>query len=195
MDSSKSVAHLFKQRSSAVLLCFVLTITSGAYTWWQLVQIQQGQLFLVQLSGEKPASSYELFDAKRSATQFLIPAVLCVILLGGLALFLIIRWEQLKFTDSKTWKAVAAILIICAIIDLVTTIRFFNQQGVHLEVHPGIRLFGYAYGRTVGPFLGKTVQAIGIIFVSKLMGRAGTLLLTLVALIYLATGIYNSLQA
>ncbi|MBT5019867.1 MAG: hypothetical protein HON04_14115, partial [Planctomicrobium sp.] len=112
MSSSHQVEYLLKQRRIAVLLCLVLTLSAAAYTWWQLDQLQQRKLFLVPLSGEKPASSYELFDAKRSATQFMIPAILCVILLGGLAMFLIIRRDQLTFNNSNPWKALAAVLIL-----------------------------------------------------------------------------------
>src|SRR5262245_31527822 len=81
------------------------------------------------------------------------------------------------------------------IADLATTMWFFHTHGIEFELHPGIRLMGYAYGRTIGPFAGKTIQAIGILLVSVLMPEQwrGKLLL-LAAIGYFAAAVYNLAQ-
>ena len=80
-----------------------------------------------------------------------------------------------------------------AIADLATTLAFFHAQGIDLEFHPAIRLFGDAYGRTVGPIAGKMVQAIAIIVLSRFLGRFGPWLLVLATAIYGIAAAYNLL--
>ena len=75
--------------------------------------------------------------------------------------------------------------------DLVTTIYFFHVKGIIYELHPGVRLFGYAYGRTVGPILGKAVQALGVLAIASLLGSRGGWLTLAVGAIYLVAAIYN----
>ena len=78
--------------------------------------------------------------------------------------------------------------------DMVTTLWFFHDGGIDLELHPGIRLFGYAYGRSAGPILGKAVQAIGVAGVACVSGRIGSLLLGTVTCLYVFAAVYNISQ-
>ena len=65
------------------------------------------------------------------------------------------------------------VFAIAVLADLITTVRFFHSKGIVFELHPGIRLFGYAYGRSVGPVLGKSVQALGLLAVACLLSPRG----------------------
>lgn len=98
-------------------------------------------------------------------------------------------------TDRKGWKLVALIFVASSILDLLTTIRFFNDLNIHTELHPGIRLFGYAYGRTIGPILGKGIQLVTLFVFARLLGKAGFALLLMATVLYTMGAIANAMNA
>jgi hypothetical protein len=87
-----------------------------------------------------------------------------------------------------------ALFQLSVLADLVTTLWFFHDDGIDLALHPGTRLFGYAYGRTIGPLLGKTVQAVGVLGVAHIIGRGGVVLLSTVTCFYVLAAVYNISQ-
>ncbi len=60
---------------------------------------------------------------------------------------------------------ILVLLILCFLADLGSTLWFFHALGIDLEVHPAIKLFGYAFGRSAGPVLGKMLQLAGIMLI------------------------------
>ena len=78
--------------------------------------------------------------------------------------------------------------------DLATTLWFFHTRGIQHELHPGIRLFGYAFGRTVGPVLGKALQLLGILAVASVLPRLAFSVLVLATATYAAAVAYNIAQ-
>ena len=173
-------------------LTSVIGIASCAlYAYWQLVRVREGHLFALALPWDRPPSSVEVIDARISAEQHLITAVIAVCVIGIATAFILSRsdWSRSRAPRLST---ICLLLFVAAVAaDLFTTLRFFHASGIDHEFHPGVRLFGYAYGRTMGPLLAKLVQAAGIILFASFMPRAGNGLLIVVAFVYGAGALYN----
>jgi hypothetical protein len=126
--------------------------------------------------------------ALASAKKFIyaaMGAVLAITLVLGVAL------RKKRFQDLTFRWPLIAIFLIAGLADLATTLVFFHTQGVNYEVHPGIRLIGYAYGRTIGPILGKTFQIVGIVFISAIFPRFAVFLLCTASLFCGLAAIHN----
>lgn len=161
---------------------------------FQLQQVAAGHLFLFSMPWDAPPSAIELIDAKLSVAETQTAAVVVV---AVIALVLMITGpvatkrlrEQKLF--SRSLQIVFAVAV-CA--DMFSTVWFFHVQGIDFEFHPAIRLFGYAYGRTMGPIAGKLIQAAGVLYVAMLLKGRGILLIYCVSAVYMAAAIYNVLQ-
>jgi hypothetical protein len=180
----------FAKQNLRSLWVIVVALAVG-YTWWQLKQIDEGHLFAFALPWDRPPIPAEIADAELSAQGYLIPAIVAVLVIGCAtwAIFPRLRFPVSK--PSRGWKLAAALFLIATLADLLTTLAFFHRSGVNLELHPGIRLFGYAYGLTIGPITGKLVQAFGILLLAFLVGRAGIVLLAVVTFVYGIAAIHN----
>jgi len=158
----------------------------------EMHRIQNGNLFLFALSGEAPATLGEIEDAEESARIFLVPALLCACVIGSALTFGVPHLQsRIKVRPIPSWL-IAALILAC-MADFITTIRFFRTAGVDFELHPGIRLFGYAYGRTAGPAIGKVVQVVGLLALAAVLGRWGSYLIVLATVLFTAAAIYNFL--
>lgn len=160
----------------------------------ELQRVEQTNLFLFAVPWDAPASPVETVDARITARDYAVPAFIFLLLIGLVATFA--GSARLAAAPEPTrlrfWLTLAFLLSVLA--DLATTLWFFHDGGIDLELHPGIRLFGYAYGRTTGPIAGKIVQAVGILLVSRISRRGGVLLLGTVTCVYAAAAIYNASQ-
>jgi hypothetical protein len=161
---------------SAVAAGAVLTLAAATLAWAELRRVESGALFALRLPGEADPSPEERDDARTSANENRSAAVLVVVAIGAAATFIATigrhRWAAGRFQPGWS-RAILIFFVIAVPADLVTTVRFFHSKGIVFELHPGIRLFGYAYGRSVGPILGKTVQALGILAVAGLLSPRG----------------------
>ena len=101
-------------------------------------------------------------------------------------------WRRTEL--SAGWWALIAVFILSALADFATTVWFMSSRESISSSIPGIRLFGYAYGRTVGPLAGKVVQAGGIVGLAVFLPRMGRLLLVIATIIYATGAAYNFWQ-
>lgn len=170
----------------------VLTGAMLFAAWYELRRVEQGQLFAVSFSWDAPASSLEVQDAQATAADYLVPAMGFLTLAGVVVASAGPRRVIPAVAPSRLRRWLTVIFLASVVADLSTTLWFFHDGGVDLELHPGIRLFGYAYGRTTGPVAGKLVQAAGILLVSRLNDRAGLVLLGVVTCFYFSAAAYNA---
>lgn len=186
--------HAFRTRwrwiVGSLLVTGFLLLTARAV----LNRVQRGELFLLAMPWDTPASSVEVIDARMTAEEYLLPAS---IFLGLVGLTVALAGPQRLAPSSPASRLefrLTMIFLASAAADLVTTLWFFHDGGIDLEVHPGIRLFGYAWGRTAGPIAGKLVQAAGILLLCRVIRRGGLLPLITVTCAYTAAAVYNISQ-
>lgn len=169
----------------------VAFLALAGYAYWQLNRVHQGHLFALALPWDRPPTLAEILDAKLSAQTYLLPAVIVVLTIGCVAAIMQPRLQLSTTKPSRMETGAIALFLVAAMADLLTTLRFFHQVGVNYELHPGIRLFGYAYGLTIGPIAGKAVQAAGVLIFAMFAGRGGIPLMAVVTLVYGAAAIHN----
>lgn len=155
--------------------------------------MERGQLFLLALRGERAASEVEILDARQSAEAYKYPAVGAVLAIG-----IVVAWfdPMARSAKSFSWSApLLAVFGIAVVADLATTVMFFHTHGVFEELHPGVRLFGYAYGRTIGAVLAKIVQFVGVLAIACFLGRYGQWVIVVATFLYVAAAVFNSFLA
>lgn len=177
-----------------IVFGLLLTVMIAVIAWLELQRVGDGRLFLFAVSWDAEPTAIEKHDARQSATDMQLPAT-AFLLVAGTAVSLSgpDRFQNWLPSTRMQWLSVS-VLLISALMDLGSTLWFFHDGGIDLELHPGIRLFGYAYGRTVGPIAGKLVQVVGILAVACWLGRSGRVLIVIVTVFYLAASIHNVLQ-
>lgn len=156
----------------------------------QLQRLIEGRLYLLSLPWDAAATDVQIEDARQSAAENQWNAVLVILVLG-----VVLSVTARSVCQPRHWQWNRPILLVFALsvlADLATTIWFFHGLGVEFEFHPAIRLCGYAYGQTIGPILGKTIQAVGVLYVAILLKNRGHWLLILVSTVYSAAAIYNA---
>ncbi len=169
-----------------------------AIAWWLLGRVAAGWLFLLAIAVDYPATAGEIVDARESAQYYFVPAVACVA-----ATTSVLAWAMRRGVRASAALARRAIAVLvndhrvpvglflaATFADLVTTLWFVHHAGLEFEVHPGIRLFGYALGRTAGPVLGKALQCAGIVLLAALLPRlARPILIVAIAICAAATAV------
>lgn len=193
MNSDEDSQNMLR-RIGCHLSWLLPTIVACLYCYWQLQRVRRGELFLFSLPWDRAATAAEVFNARRTVEAYLIPALCTILMLGGGIAFLVFQGQRVDFRRIREWKVLVWLLVAAAAFDFVTTFRFFHHLGVNYELHPGIRLFGYAYGLTTGPALGKLLQVSGILVAALLVKRGARLILSVAILFYVAAGFYNCLQ-
>lgn len=148
---------------------------------------------------DRPATDAELLDAAGSAGHYLLPSLLSITAItflvgwatgGRMAKGLRFLWLQFRRLRIDHRVLVWALAVASAA-DLATTLWFFHVQGIEGELHPGIRLVGYAFGRTCGPLIGKAIQFTGTVVVAALLPRIATAILVLATITYFLAVVYN----
>lgn len=162
------------------------TLILGGVAGAELNRVAGGDLFLFKTSFDDDASISELQDARASAERWQIPAVFAVFCCGGLSYFLM---RGVAYQRPNRW--LVALFLLSTALDMFTTLRFFHDIGIDVEVHPGVRLLGYAYGRTAGPVLAKTFQALGILFLAARLSNLSRPLLLGTSVVYTLAAAYN----
>lgn len=159
----------------------------------ELRRIAAGNLFLLSIAGEAPPSRVELVDARRTAAACTWPARIAILAIGSLVILTLHRKPaEPSLRPIGPW--LLALFAFSAVGDLVSTVAFFHQEGIDHEVHPAIRLFGYAYGRTAGPILGKSLQVGGVILLSAYLPKYGRWIVMAATVLYLLAAIHNLSQ-
>lgn len=94
---------------------------------------------------------------------------------------------------SFWWTVCVVLFCAASMTDLATTLAFFHRKTIELEVHPGIRLVSYAYGRTMGPILAKSFQAVSLWWLTRSIPRwMGMTLLVAASLLAVAATVHNT---
>jgi hypothetical protein len=167
-----------------------VTLLLSIVAAWELDRVASGQLFLFALRFDAEASVPELYDARESAAQWRTLSVVAV-WFGSIFLLALSRSTGEPTTLSRP---LIAFFLLSVVFDLVSTLWFFHLDGIDFELHPAVRLFGYAYGRTIGPVLAKGVQAVGVLFVATKLRRIGKPFLIGTTCVYSLAAIYNILN-
>jgi hypothetical protein len=175
------------------LACFLLAVVAvQVLAYVELQRVADGRLFLFTLPWDAPPSRVELIDAKSTARRYQLPAlvtlaaVACVVVYFG-------RFARSRVERRQIGTWLLALFVLATLADLATTLWFFHARGIDHEVHPAIRLFGYAYGRTVGPVLGKVLQSLGLWLVALHLPRYGAALVLAAVVLYGWAAIHNAL--
>jgi len=145
--------------------CCLLTFMLAGVVEWLFSRIAAGHLFLWSCPGDAPASLLERQDAIASARQWRLAAACSVAVIGVLIFYGTTRPRLWSRSQPPGWGLL--LLVIATVLDCLSTLWFFHTQSIALEIHPGIRLFGYAFGRTTGPILAKAIQCAGIVLVGS----------------------------
>ena len=178
------------QTGSVWLLAAVTLMAIAAF---ELHRVRSGELFLFPTTFDSQPSAHELYDAEVSASRWSVPALISIGLCCGLGYFLSARPDaERKRLALRERTALSVVLLIATACDLFTTLWFFHELGIDVELHPGVRLLGYAYGRTAGPVIAKTVQAAGVLWLAEKLPRGGNLLLVATSLVYVLAAAHNS---
>lgn len=188
MNSAKSASFHW------LVGCILCAAVLAAVAFFEIQRVADGRLFALSLSWENPPNAAEVADSRASAQRYLIPALLSLVMLGVVARFAIPHWIEQRSELPKAWWTLTMIFLLSVVTDLASTIWFFHTHGINHELHPGIRLFGYAYGRTLGPMLGKTVQALCVIGISISIPRLSLPLLAACTLLYFIGTAFNLAQ-
>lgn len=175
-----------------------VSLAVAAVAFGELRRVERGKLFLWALPGERAASDVEVVDARQSAAAYQYPAICAVLAIG-----VVIAWfgPIAEPSDAAPWSLLVlavlgmAVLGMAVLADVITTVRFFHTQGVFEELHPAVRLFGYAYGRTVGPVLAKLVQLVGVLAIAFILGRRGWWVIAAATILYFGAAAYNAFFA
>jgi hypothetical protein len=154
----------------------------------ELERVEKGRLFVLAMPGEKTPSPSEFADAQVSARTYLLPALGFLGLLGVILTFT--RPALRRLAPFKT-DVLLTVFVIAFLADLASTLWFFHARGIDLELHPGVRLFAYAYGRTAGAIAGKGVQLLGVIGLGVVFPRLRTLLMIVACTLYAVAAVYN----
>lgn len=131
----------------------------------QLRQVEQGRRAWLALPADAPLSHLEQNDARTSA-QGAIPLALLGLTAAGM-LWLSRNPTAPRLSKTSTWSWTLALFWIALLADLATTVWFMHVRGIDAEAHPAIRLFAYAYGRTMGPVLAKLIQGFGLLWLTR----------------------------
>jgi len=170
----------------------VVTLLALLTTFWLFRRMQRGELFLFRLPFDAPATVLERADAIHRAAVWLVPAMLTVCVLPGLAVWLWQRRPRETVPLCPRW--VVMLLVMATLADVLTTWNFFQAGMMQEEVHPGVRLLGYALGRTAGPVFGKGIQLAGICFVGRVVPKFRTLLFLGSSILMFAAAAHNMLN-
>lgn len=83
------------------------------------------------------------------------------------------------------------LVIIMSVADYASTLYFMHHDGIHHELHPGIRLAAYHLGPVAGTLLGKAVQLAALVLVTLYLRSVARLLFIAAAMMYGWAAWYN----
>ena len=136
--------------AGSVLVCVMCTVLLMVVAFFEIQRVEYGNLFVTALPWEDTPSTVETLDAAATARMYLVPALLFLGMIGMVVSFLAPRAIRQRAKLPTAWRPLVILFLLAVTADLATTLWFFHSRGIDHELHPGVRLFGYAYGRTVG---------------------------------------------
>jgi hypothetical protein len=83
------------------------------------------------------------------------------------------------------------ITVIAAMADFISTVHFMHHDGIHHELHPGIRMAAEELGIVAGAFIGKIVQLAALFLVTLYLRSITRLLFVAATMMYGWAAWYN----
>lgn len=102
--------------------------------------------------------------------------------------------QRLEENYSGYWLRYGWLMMIAALAalaDYASTVHFMLLDGVHLEVHPAIRLGAEFYGPVLGPLIGKLLQLWALFVVTLYARRIAEHVFLITAAVYAWAAWYN----
>lgn len=174
----------FTYRNRLAWLAILLSVLVMA--WHSLQHVLQHRLFAWPLPVDSLEFPCECSDSATAARRWTVPAMM---FLGAVAITILIavrtgpvesicwlrkRLDELFRAHPLTLQFFAA----ACIADFSSTVHYFHEYGICDEVHPGIKLVTYAWGRTLGCLAAKLIQAaVGLLLCALLPKFARGILL------------------
>lgn len=174
----------FSYRNRLAWLAIFVSVLIAA--WHSLQRVLQHRLFAWPLPVDPPEFPCEWGDSANAASTWTIPAML---FLGVVAITILVsvrmgpvesialvfkRLEGLFRAHPVTLQFFAA----ACVADFASTVHYFHEYGICDEMHPGIKLVTYAWGRTLGCLAAKLIQAgVGLLLCALLPNIARGILL------------------
>ncbi|MGQ0637302.1 MAG: hypothetical protein ACT4QC_22060 [Planctomycetaceae bacterium] len=170
-----------------------------AVAWLSLARLRDERLFLFAQPVDRPARYGEFSDAAKTAETWTKPtmAFLGVVAIVALAVakdgpLRTIGWlKDRAAAVVQRNSALCAAFAIASLLDLASTWNYCQRYSLEDELHPAIKLVGYAYGLTVGIAAAKLLQAGLVVSMAALFPRAARTLLLVTTAGYLAAAFWN----
>ncbi len=178
----------------AVLAGVVLLVA-----WLSLRRLQHEKLFLIRLPWDRAPLTFELHDAADAARTWMWPALI----------FLVVALTTIAATEQhgplaaavKLWRRLGHLFRLhprlCGLFavacgaDCISTLVYFHSHRIDDELHPGIKLFTYAYGLSIGCFAGKAMQALLALVLCAAYPRISRPILIVLIAAYTFASIWN----
>ena len=88
-----------------------------------------------------------------------------------------------------------ALFAVACIADFVSTLVYFRTHRIDDELHPGIKLFTYAYGLSIGCLIGKAVQVLLSLILCAVYSKIARAILIVLIAAYAAAAVWNLVLA
>ncbi|MBI3860916.1 MAG: hypothetical protein HY290_03375 [Planctomycetia bacterium] len=179
--------------------------------WFSLRRVENGNLFLIRLPFDRDPYALEIHDATVTAHAWLWPA-LAFLAIGAAAIAARntafrqparrtgfsrspveatrILWQRLRDLVSQHPRFCAVFAAACTA-DFLSTLYFFHTRRIDDELHPGIKLFTYAYGLSIGCLAGKAIQALLALSLCAVFPKAARTVLPILIIAYAAAAVWN----
>jgi hypothetical protein len=185
-------------RSRVAWLAVGLALLAGA--WFSLNRVRNGELFLFHLPIDRRPLTFELHDAAASAAFWTAPA-LVFLAISSAALAGAVRvcpWTAVEEICGRVTRMYRSSAILCGfftlacVTDLISTWLYFRAHRIDDELHPGIKLMTYAYGLSVGCFIGKAIQGLLAVLVCVAFPKGARAILIVLTIAYFAAAVWNT---
>lgn len=178
-------------------LIVAMIITSVACLALNRVHAQQ--LFLIRLPFDRDPLAAELHDAAHTAQRWKAPALIFLAVtaaaIGARSPSGPARAMHTLRSNLRTLLCahprLCGLFLAACIADFFSTTYYFHVLRVDDEFHPGIKLFTYAFGLSVGCLLGKLVHALLGLIMSALFSKITRPMLIVLLLAYSAATVWN----
>jgi hypothetical protein len=168
--------------------------------WKSLRNVSQHGLFSYPLPVDPPEFPREWPDSATAATIWTMPAMvflavvsLTILTTVRMGPFETVRWLQQRLRELfQSHPLTLQFFAVACIADFASTVHYFHEYGITDEVHPGIKLVTYAWGRSLGCLAAKSIQAAIGLLICALLPRFARAILLVAASGYAMAAIWNA---
>lgn len=194
--------------SGAISAWMAFLVASVAAAWLLLYRLQHQRVFLIRFPFDREPVGAELADASLTAREWCIPTLLFLTVAIGASTISALNcrgdvcvcfgplarirqiWRGLG-TVCRAHPWLCGTFVASCVGDFISTVSFFHFHRITDELHPAIKLMTYAFGLTVGCFLGKFTQAMLALTVCSFLPTLRRSVLTALILSYTTATIWN----